>query len=171
MVEIFKSVSCITEEDIQVGDFVKVDFCDSLYKVYEVEDDQVRTDAFDGSFWIDLAMIESVEKQAFNNIKKDDKKMTNINVTLNETQIEELIQNVEITDYIDFMTMDEWNDLMTGETAIEIIESIDMNNFDTGDEYAVLDGSGYWNSSDDLEEILEPYLDDMLQEYLDGKLR
>ena len=94
-----------------------------------------------------------------------------LHVELNESQIEELVQNVEITDYIDFMTMDEWNDYMDGMQATEIIESIDMNNFDTCDAYAVLDGSGYWNSSDDLEEILEPYLADMLQEYLDGKLR
>src|SRR5699024_11120387 len=105
------------------------------------------------------------------NLKKDDEKMTNINVTLNESQLEELIQNVDITDYIDFMTMDEWNDLATGESAIEIIESIDISNFDTYDEYAVLSGSGYWNSSDDLEEILEPFLDDMLQEYLDNTLQ
>ena len=97
--------------------------------------------------------------------------MTKINVTLDESQIEELVQHVDITDYVDYLPMDEWNNLMTGESAIEIIESIDMNNFDPGDEYAVLDGAGYWMSSDSLEDILMPFLDDMLQDYLDGQLR
>lgn len=118
-----------------------------------------------------LRLITANERYALINLKKDDEKMTNINVTLNESQIEELVEHVDINDYVEFMTMDEWNDLMTGESAIEIIESIDISDFDTGDEYAVLDGSGYWNSSDDLEEILEPFLDDMLQEYLDNTLQ
>ena len=97
--------------------------------------------------------------------------MTKINVTLNESQIEELVQHVDIIDYVDYLPMIDWNDLMSSTPATEIIESIDMNNFDPGDEYAVLDGSGYWMSSDSLEDILMPYLDDMLQDYLDGQLR
>src|SRR5699024_1723657 len=117
-----------------------------------------------------LRLITANERYALINLKKDDEKMTNINVTLNESQLEELIQNVDITDYIDFMTMDEWNDLATGESAIEIIESIDISNFDTYDEYAVLDELGKWVSADSLAEILDPFLDDMLQEYLDNTL-
>ena len=170
MVLINESVTCITEDDIQVGDVVSVDFSDSLYKVYEVEDDQVKTQGRHGSFWIDLAMIESVEKNALNNIKKDDKKMMNINVTLTESQLEELVQNVEIVDYVDYMHMIDWNDYMSSTPATEVIDSIDMNNFDTCDEYAVLDGLGKWVSSDSLEEILEPFLPEMLQDYLDSNL-
>lgn len=93
-----------------------------------------------------------------------------INVTLNEAQIEELMQHVEILDYVDFMPMIDWNEYMSSTPATEIIESIDMNNFDTYDEYAVLDGLGKWVSADSLAEILEPFLDDMLQEYLDNTL-
>lgn len=94
-----------------------------------------------------------------------------INVSLNETQIEELIQNVETYDYAEFLPMYDWNELMCGTPATEIIESIDMNNFDTCDEYAVLDGLGKWVSADSLAEIFEPFLDDMLQEYLDNTLQ
>ena len=94
-----------------------------------------------------------------------------INVTLNETQIEELVQHVDIIDYVDYLPMIDWNDLMSSTPATEIIESIDMNNFDPGDEYAVLDGAGYWMSADSLAEILEPFLDDMLQDYLDNTLQ
>src|SRR5699024_9854933 len=118
-----------------------------------------------------LRLITANERYALINLKKDEEKMTTLSVYLNESQIMELVEHVEINDYVEFMTMDEWNDLMTGESAIEIIESIDMDNFDTGDEYAVLAGSGYWNSSDDLEVILEPFLGDMLQEYLDNTLQ
>lgn len=93
-----------------------------------------------------------------------------INVTLNETQIEELMQHVEIVDYVDFMPMIDWNDRMSSMPATEIIESVDMHNFDTCDEYAVMDGLGTWVSADSLAEILEPFLDDMLQDYLDCTL-
>src|SRR5699024_5391587 len=118
-----------------------------------------------------LRLITANERYALKNLKKDDEKMTNINVTLNESQIEELVEHVDINDYVEFMTMDEWNDYQSGTPATEILESIDISDFDTGDTYAVLSGSGYWNSSDDLEEILEPFLDDMLQEYLDNTLQ
>lgn len=97
--------------------------------------------------------------------------MTNINITLTEAQIEELVQHVDIIDYVDYMPMIDWNELMSSTPATEIIESIDMNNFDPGDEYAVLDGAGYWMSSDSLEDILMPYLDVMLQDYLDSTLQ
>lgn len=97
--------------------------------------------------------------------------MTNINVTLTESQIEELVHHVDITDYVDYLPMIDWNDLMSSTPATEIIESIDMNNFDPGDEYAVMDSLGTWVSADSLEEILEPFLDDMLQEYLDNTLQ
>ena len=93
-----------------------------------------------------------------------------INVTLNETQIEELVQHVDILDYVDYMPMIDWNEYMSSTPATEIIESIDMNNFDTYDEYAVLDGLGKWVSADSLAEILEPFLDDMLQDYLNNNL-
>ena len=118
-----------------------------------------------------LRLITANERYALINLKKDDEKMTNINVTLNESQIEELVEHVDIYDYVEFMTMDEWNDYQSGTPATEIIESIDMNNFDPGDEYAVMDGLGYWVSADSLEEILEPFLDDILQEYLDTTLQ
>ena len=117
-----------------------------------------------------LELITDNSRYALINLKKDDDKMTNINVTLNESQIEELVEHVEINDYIEFMTMDEWNDYQSGTPATEILESIDMNNFYPGDEYAVMDSLGTWVSSDSLVEILEPYLDDMLQDYLDNNL-
>lgn len=241
MVEVFKSVVNITEDDIQVGDVVSVDFCDSLYTVYEVEDDQVRTDGLDGSYWIDIAYVTSVEKRAKDwirelaekhtfevipelyerniaeygtvngysyasafdalniahanginitaglengtlrlitanerfaliNLKKDDKKMTTLHVELTEEQIEELIQNVETMNYVEYIHMIDWNDYMAGTPATEIIDSIDMLQFDTSDEYAVLDGHGRWVSSDSLEDIFSPFLDEMLQEYLDNNL-
>lgn len=91
-------------------------------------------------------------------------------VQLDDSQIEELILNVDISDHVQFMTMDEWNDYMDGMKATEIINSIDMNHFDTCDSYAVMDGHGSWVSSDDLQEILEPYLDEMLQEFIDNTL-
>lgn len=94
-----------------------------------------------------------------------------INVTLNEAQIEELMEYVEIVDYVDFMPMIDWNDRMSSTPATEIIESVDMHNFDTCDEYAVMDGLGTWVSADSLAEILEPFLDDMLQDYLDSTLQ
>lgn len=117
-----------------------------------------------------LKLITSNERYALIQLKKDDKKMMDINVTLTESQIEELVQNVEITDYVDYMHMIDWDDYMSSTPATEIIDSIDMNNFDTSDEYAVLDGLGKWVSSDDLQEILEPFLDEMLQDYLDSNL-
>lgn len=89
---------------------------------------------------------------------------------LNESQIEELMYNVDVSDCVEFKTMDEWNHYMDGMTATDIIDSIDINNFDTGDEYAVMDGLGQWYSSDSLMDILEPYLDEMLQEYIDNTL-
>lgn len=94
-----------------------------------------------------------------------------INVTLNEAQIEELVQHVDILDYVDYMPMIDWNDRMSSTPATEIIESVDMHNFDTCDEYAVLDGLGTWVSADSLAEIFEPFLDDMLQDYLDSTLQ
>ena len=97
--------------------------------------------------------------------------MTNINVTLNELQIEELIHNVDIYNYVEYLTMDDWNDHMEGIPATEIIDRIDMNNFDTCDEYAVLDGLNKWVTADSLVDIFEPYLDEMLQEYLDNTLQ
>lgn len=97
--------------------------------------------------------------------------MTNINVTLTEAQIEELVQHVDILDYVDYLPMIDWNDLMSSTPATEIIERIDMNNFDPGDEYAVMDSLGTWVSADSLAEILEPFLDDMLQDYLDSTLQ
>ena len=117
-----------------------------------------------------LELITDNSRYALINLKKDDDKMTNINVTLNESQIEELVEHVEINDYIEFMTMDEWNDYQSGTPATEILESIDMNNFYPGDEYAVMDSLGTWVSTDSLVEILEPYLDEMLQDYLDNNL-
>ena len=96
--------------------------------------------------------------------------MTKINVTLDESQIEELVQHVDITDYVDYMHMIDWNDRMSSLPATEIIDSVDMHNFDTCDEYAVLDCLGTWVSADSLQEILEPYLGDMLQDYLDSTL-
>ena len=117
-----------------------------------------------------LELITDNSRYALINLKKDDDKMTNINVTLNESQIEELVEHVEINDYVEFMTMDEWNDYQSGTPATEILESIDMNNFYPGDEYAVMDSLGTWVSTDSLVEILEPYLDEMLQDYLDNNL-
>src|SRR5699024_3496373 len=118
-----------------------------------------------------LRLITANERYSLIKLKKDDEKMTNINITLNESQIEELVEHVDINDYVEFMTMDEWNDYQSGTPATEIIESIDMSNFDTCDTYAVLDGLGTWVSADSLAEILEPFLDDMLQEYLDNTLQ
>lgn len=97
--------------------------------------------------------------------------MLEINITLTETQIEELIQNVDIYDYAEFLPMMDWNDHMNGVPATEVIDRIDMNNFDTCDEYAVLDGLSKWVSADSLADIFAPYIDEMLQDYLDGKLR
>ena len=96
--------------------------------------------------------------------------MVEINVNLTALQLEELIQNVIITEYVEYLHMPDWNDSMTGESALEIIDSIDADQFDTSDRYAVVDGRGLWVSSDSLEEILEPYLDEMLQEYIDNNL-
>lgn len=169
MVEVFKSVACITEKDIQVGDFVRVDYSDSLYKVYEVEDDQVKTNGLDGSFWIDIAAVVSVEKQTKNQ-KKDDKKMIIASVQLDDSQIEELLHHVDVSDYVTFFTMDEWDDFMDGIQATEIIDSTGGNYFNTADVYAVEDSIGNWYSTDSLEEILEPYLDEMLQEFIDNTL-
>src|SRR5699024_10093044 len=70
-----------------------------------------------------LELITDNSRYDLINLKKDDGEIMEINVTLDEYQIEELVENVEINNYIEFMTMDEWNDLMTGESAIEIIES------------------------------------------------
>src|SRR5699024_10144126 len=109
-------------------------------------------------------VITANERYALINLKKDDEKMTTLLVYLNESQIEELVEHVDINDYVEFMTMDEWNDYQSGTTATEIIESIDMSNFDTCDTYAELDVLGSWVSADSLAEILEPFLDDMLQE-------
>ena len=97
--------------------------------------------------------------------------MININVTLDELQIEELVHHVDITDYVDYLPMIDWNDRMSSTPATEIIESVDMHNFDTCDEYAVMDCLGTWISADSLEEVLMPYLDVMLQDYLDSTLQ
>ena len=99
--------------------------------------------------------------------------MIEANVNLNEAQIEELIQNVNIFDYVDYQPMEDWDDYMntSGATAIEIIDSIDKEHFDTSDKFAVIDGTGYWVSTNSLEEILEPFIDDMLQDYLDSTLQ
>lgn len=117
-----------------------------------------------------LKLITANERYALIQLKKDDKKMMEIIVTLTESQLEELVQNVEIVDYVDYMHMIDWNDYMNSMQATEIIDSIDMNNFDTSDEYAVLDGLGKWVSSDSLEEILEPFLPEMLQDYINSNL-
>lgn len=170
MVSINESAGRISEDDIHVGDVVCVDYSSRSYTVYAVEDDQIETRDNYGSFWIDIAAVVSVEKHALKTKKKDGKKMMNINVTLNESQLEELVQNVDINDYVEYLHMDEWNDYQSGTPATEIIESIDMNNFDTGDEYAVMDSLGTWVSADSLEEILEPYLDEILQDYIDSNL-
>src|SRR5699024_3012315 len=119
----------------------------------------------------DVCSSDLNERYALINLKKDDEKMTTLLVYLNESQIEELVEHVDINDYVEFMTMDEWNDYQSDTPATEIIESIDMSNFDTYDEYAVLDELGKWVSADSLAEILEPFLDDMLQEYLDNTLQ
>lgn len=169
MVIINESVTCITEDDIQVGDVVGVDYSSSLYKVYAVSDDQVLTYDNGGSFWIDIAAVTTVEKQALKTKKEDGKKME-INVTLNESQIAELIHNVDVNDYEEFLTMDEWNDYMQDLQPTEIIDSTGGNYFNTSDEYAVMDGSGHWYSSSSLEEIFEPHLEEMLQDYIDSNL-
>lgn len=93
-----------------------------------------------------------------------------LSAMLTDSQIMELAQNVEITDYVEYMHMIDWNEYMNSSQATEIIDSIDPDHFDTSDEYAVLDGHGRWVSSDSLNEILEPFLDDMLQDYLDSNL-
>ena len=96
--------------------------------------------------------------------------MVEIKITLNESQIAELIHNVDVNDYEEFLTMDEWNDYMQDLQPTEIIDSTGGNYFNTSDEYAVMDGLGHWYSSSSLEEIFEPHLEEMLQEYLDGRL-
>src|SRR5699024_12667545 len=68
--------------------------------------------------------------------------ISTLSVYLNESQIEELAEHVEINDYVEFMTMDEWNDYQSGTPATEILESIDISDFDTGDTYAVMDSLG-----------------------------
>lgn len=117
-----------------------------------------------------LRLITANDRYALINLKKDDEKMMNIRVTLDETHIEELVQHVNINDHVEYLHMDEWNDYMSSTPATEIIGSIDMNNFDPNDEYAVMDGLGTWISANSLAEILKPFLDDMLQEYLDNTL-
>lgn len=118
-----------------------------------------------------LRLITANERFALINLKKDDEKMTTLHVELTEDQIMELAQIVDIGDYVDFIPMIDWNGYMAGTPATEIIDSIDMNNFDTCDEYAVKDGLGQWVSSDSLGELLSPFLDEMLQDYLDNNLR
>src|SRR5699024_9457738 len=118
-----------------------------------------------------LRLITANERYALINLKKDDEIMTTPLVYLNESQIEELVELVDINYYVEFMTMDEWNAFHSDTPATEILESIDISDFDTYDEYAVLDELGKWVSADSLAEILNPFLDDMLQEYLDNTLQ
>ena len=98
--------------------------------------------------------------------------MVEINVNLTALQLEELIQNVNIFDYVEYQPMEDWDDYMdmSGATAIEIIDSIDKEHFNTSDRYAVVDGRGLWVSSDSLVEILEPFLEEIMQEYIDYNL-
>lgn len=117
-----------------------------------------------------LELITDNSRYALINLKKDDKKMVEINVNLTALQLEELIQNVIISEYVEYLHMSDWDDSMTGESALEIIDSIDANQFDTSDRYAVVDGRGLWVSSDSLVEILEPFLEEIMQEYIDDNL-
>lgn len=91
-------------------------------------------------------------------------------VNLTKTQIEELVQNVEPDDYVEYVLMADFNDYMAGIPALDILADVDHDNFDQFDEYAVKDGHGFWVSADSLAEIFEPYLDEMLQDYLDNTL-
>ena len=95
-----------------------------------------------------------------------------ITVTLNEEQIMSLLQNVNSLDYVDFMFMEDWDEQMnvSGMSALEILGSVEFDSFDTSDKYVLSDGLDKWISSDSLHEILEPYLDDMLQDYIDNNL-
>ena len=95
-----------------------------------------------------------------------------ITVTLNDGQIMELLQNVNSLDYVDFMFMEDWVEQMdvSGMSALEILNSVNFDSFDTSDKYVLSEGLDKWISSDSLQEILEPYLDDMLQDYLDSNL-
>ena len=119
-----------------------------------------------------LELITDNSRYALINLKKDDGKIMEITVTLNDGQIMELLQNVNSLDYVDFMYMEDWAEQMdvSGTSALEILNSVNFDNFDTNDKYVVSEGLGQWISSDSLHEILEPYLDEMLQDYLDNNL-
>ena len=118
-----------------------------------------------------LELITDNSRYALINLKKDDKKME-ITVTLNDGQIMELLQNVNSLDYVDFMYMEDWAEQMdvSGMSALEILNSVNFESFDTNDKYVISEGLGQWISSNSLHEILEPYLDEMLQDYLDNNL-
>ena len=98
--------------------------------------------------------------------------MMEINVTLNESQLEKLVHNVDIDDYVEFMFMEDWDEQMnvSGMSALEILDSVEFDSFDTRDKYVISEGLGKWISSNSLHEILEPYLDDMLQDHIDNNL-
>ena len=119
-----------------------------------------------------LELITDNSRYALINLKKDDGKIMEITVTLNDGQIMELLQNVNSLDYVDFMFMEDWDEQMnvSGLSALEILNSVNFDSFDTSDKYVVSDGLDKWISSDSLHEILEPYLDDMLQDYIDNNL-
>ena len=119
-----------------------------------------------------LELITDNSRYALINLKKDDGKIMEITVTLNDGQIRELLQNVNRLDYVDFMYMGDWVEHMdvSGMSALEILNSVNFDSFDTNDKYVVSEGLGKWISSNSLHEILEPYLDEMLQDYLDNNL-
>lgn|SRR5699024_2204779 len=119
-----------------------------------------------------LELITDNSRYALINLKKDDGEIMEITVTLNDGQIMELLQNVNSLDYVDFMSMEDWEEHMnlSGMSALEILDSVDFDSFYTSDKYVVSEGLGKWISSDSLQEILEPYLDDMLQDYIDNNL-
>ena len=83
-----------------------------------------------------------------------------------------LLQNVNSLDYVDFMFMEDWDEQMnvSGMSALEILGSVEFDSFNTSDKYVLSYGLDKWISSDSLHDILEPYLDDMLQDYIDNNL-
>lgn len=87
------------------------------------------------------------------------------NLKLTESQLEQLLTCVDVSGYVQYMSMDEWDEYMDGTPATEIIDII-SGSFYTGDAFAYMDGGGLWNSADDLEEILEPYIEDIFNDYL-----
>ena len=119
-----------------------------------------------------LELITDNSRYALINLKKDDGKIMEITVTLNDGQIMELLQNVNSLDYVDFMYMEDWAEQMdvSGMSALGILNSVNFDSFDTNDKYVISEVLGQWSSSNSLHEILEPYLDEMLQDYLDNNL-